>query len=257
MKTIRYSIRSLLLIFSLHWIILCALSTVLFAGDWRVMPIRLDFGGKIRTGIVTVINESSDKLQVQMKASQWTQDAQGKDQYTDTSEIIFFPKILILNGKEERIIRVGTKTPPGPREKAYRLFIEETPSKSGKDKGVALNIAIRFGLPIFLQPRKANAAGRVDGLTISTGTVSIPIANTGNVHFKIRSIELKGSNAQGKEAFSKSLTGWYLMSGSSRTYTLDLPADACRELSRIDAVVNTDKLTLKADLTVTGDKCGP
>jgi len=220
------------------------------------MPIRLDFDGKIKTGIVTVINESPDKLQVQMKASEWTQNSEGKDLYRESSDIIFFPKIIILNGKEERVIRVGTKIPPGAQEKAYRLYIEETPSRSAKESGVALNIAIRFGLPVFLHPREPTAAGVIDGLHVSAGKLFIPLVNTGNVHFRINTTEIRGRDPEGKEIFSQDLSGWYLLSGASRTHIVDIPQGVCRKLAYIDAVMISDKLTVRANTKVTGNKCG-
>src|SRR5512141_2213007 len=97
------------------------------AGEWRVTPIRLDLGREAKTGVLTVANDGDDKLQVQMNAMEWTQDANGKDVYTETKDIIVFPKIMILNGKEEKILRAGIKMPAATKEKTYRLFIQEIP----------------------------------------------------------------------------------------------------------------------------------
>ncbi len=97
------------------------------AGDWRVSPIRLDLGRDAKSGAVTVANDSDDRLQVQMKAYEWTQDAEGKDRYEETGEILFFPRMMILERKEEKILRAGIRVPAVAKEKTYRLFIEEIP----------------------------------------------------------------------------------------------------------------------------------
>ena len=81
------------------------------AGDWRVSPIRLDLGRDAKSGAVTVANDSDDRLQVQMKAYEWTQDAEGKDRYEETGEILFFPRLMILEPKEEKILRAGIRVP--------------------------------------------------------------------------------------------------------------------------------------------------
>ena len=61
-----------------------------FSGEFRVTPIRLDFDRGTKSGVVTIVNEGGDKLNVQMKAFEWTQNADGKDQYTEANDIIFF-----------------------------------------------------------------------------------------------------------------------------------------------------------------------
>ena len=53
------------------------------------------------------VNEGDEKIEVQMGASEWTQDAEGKDRYTETNDLVFFPKIMTIESKEERILRAG------------------------------------------------------------------------------------------------------------------------------------------------------
>ncbi len=234
--------------------VMLASPPLLFASDWRVVPIRLDFTKEVKTGILTVVNESPGTLQVQMKAMQWTQDDDGKDRYAETFDIIFFPKILILKPKEERIIRVGTRIPPGTRERTYRLYIEEIPNKTGNE-GPVLSIAIRFGAPIFVSPVSVKTGGDIEGLKIADGALIIPVTNTGNVHYRIHSLMIRGKNKEGKETFSHGLAGWYLLSGASRTYSCGLPAEACRKTSRIEVEVITDRLVIKDGLDVMREMC--
>ena len=116
-------------------------------------PIRLDLGKDAKSSVITVTNEAEEKLNVQMKAMEWSQDADGKDVYTDTSDIIFFPKIMTIEKKEDRIIRVGIKALAVLREKTYRLFVEEIPEPK-KAQGTSVAIAIRFGVPDLCQTRE-------------------------------------------------------------------------------------------------------
>src|SRR5512141_3469104 len=95
------------------------------AGDWRVTPIRLDLGRDAKSGAVTVFNESEERLQLQMKAFEWTQDGEGKDRNEETGDILFFPRIMIFDKQGEKILRAGIKAPALAREKTYRLFVEE------------------------------------------------------------------------------------------------------------------------------------
>jgi fimbrial chaperone protein len=225
------------------------------AGDWRVSPIRLDLGRDAKSGAVTVANDSDDRLQVQMTAMEWTQDAEGKDRYEETGEILFFPRLMILDKKEERILRAGIRVPATVMEKAYRLFIEEIPGPRIQQEGTAIAIAIRFGVPIFVHPLKEEPRGEVGPVTMSEGTLRVPVKNTGNVHFVIQSVLLKGKNGKGEEILSRELSGWYLLAGASRVYTTDVPPEACGNLASMEIEIKTDKIPLHGQMVADRSMC--
>ena len=227
-----------------------------FSGEFRVTPIRLDFDRGTKSGVVTIVNEGGDKLNVQMKAFEWTQNADGKDQYTETNDIIFFPRIMALEKNEEKILRAGIKIPATTREKTYRLFIEEIPEPK-KGEGVNVSIAIRFGVPIFVKPLKEEVKGEIEKVELSKGVLNVLIKNRGNTHFIIQSIDVKGKNAKGEGIFSKELSGWYLLSGVSRLYTTPIPQEVCKDLSKLDIEVKTDRFNLNGKLDVDQTMCIP
>ncbi|MDO8737509.1 molecular chaperone [Candidatus Deferrimicrobium sp.] len=226
------------------------------AGDWRVSPIRLDLGRDAKSGAVTVANDSDDRLQVQMKAYEWTQDAEGKDRYEETGEILFFPRLMILERKEEKILRAGIRIPAVAKEKTFRLFIEEIPGPR-KAEGVNVAVAIRFGVPIFVKPLKEEARGEVGAMTMSAGALLVPVTNTGNVHFIVQSVLVRGRNGAGEEIFSRELSGWYLLAGVSRGYMTTIPPGTCGNMAVIEAEVKTDKLPLRGRMVVDRSMCGP
>jgi fimbrial chaperone protein len=223
-----------------------------FAGEWRVTPIRIELDKNAKSGVVTILNEGTEKLNVQMKAMEWTQDSEGKDVYTETEDLIFFPKIMTIEPKEDRILRAGIKIPAVAKEKTYRLFVEEIPEPK-KSEGVNVAIAIRFGVPIFVKPLKAEPKGEIQKVELAKGVVSATVKNTGNVHFMINSVNIRGKNDKGEEIFAKDVNGWYLLSDASRIYSVEVPQEICKEISKIDVQVVTDKLNLngKADVDKT------
>ncbi len=243
-------------------VILCSILDLILipclaiSGEFRVTPIRLDFDRGTKSGVITIVNEGSDKLNVQMKAFEWTQNTEGKDQYTETNDLIFFPRIMSLEKGEEKILRAGIRIPATTKEKTYRLFIEEIPEPK-KAEGVNVAIAIRFGVPIFVKPLKEEVRGEIEKLELSKGVLNIVIKNKGNTHFIIQSIGIKGKNAKGEELFSKELSGWYLLSGVSRVYTLSVPQESCNDLTKIDLEVKADRLTLNGKLDVDQAMCLP
>lgn len=238
------------------FLILLLLPVAAGAGDWRVSPIRLDLGRDAKSGAVTVANDSDDRLQVQMKAFEWIQDAEGKDRYDETGEILFFPRLMILERKEERILRAGIRVPATAKEKTYRLFIEEIPGPR-KAEGVNVAVAIRFGVPIFVKPLKEEVRGEVGAMSMSAGALLVPVKNTGNVHFVVQSVLVRGRNGAGDEIFSRELSGWYLLAGVSRGYSTAVPPEACGTMAVIEAEVKTDKLPLRGRMGVDRSMCGP
>jgi fimbrial chaperone protein len=221
-----------------------------------VAPIRVDLGRDARSGAVTVFNESDDRLQLQMKAYEWTQDGEGKDRYEETGDILFFPRIMIFDRKEERILRVGIKAPPGAKEKTYRLFLEEIPEPS-RAQGASVSVAIRFGLPVFVKPGKEDPRGEIGPLSMSAGVVSARVENRGNVHFTIRTVLFSGKNARGEVIFTKEVPGWYLLAGASRTYSADVPPERCGELAGIDVEAKADRLSPRGNLVADPSMCPP
>jgi len=230
--------------------------SIALSGEFKVTPIRLDFDRGTKSGVITVTNEGGEKLNLQMKAFEWTQNADGKDQYTETNDIIFFPRIITLEKSEEKILRAGIKIPATTKEKTYRLFIEEIPEPK-KAEGVNVAIAIRFGVPIFVKPLKEEVKGEIEKVDLSKGVLNALIKNIGNSHFIIHSVEIKGKNVKGEEIFSKELSGWYLLSGVSRLYTITIPQEVCKALSKLNIEAKTDRFKLNGKLDVDQAMCNP
>lgn len=230
------------------------LPVLAWTGEWRVMPIRVELSRQAKSGVITVINDSKERLQLQMKAFEWTQDAEGKDSYAETGDLVFFPKMMIFEKAEEKILRAGIKVPATKTEKTYRIFLEEIPGPR-KAEGANVAIAIRFGVPVFVAPLQGEPRGEIAQVAMAKGTVEAKIRNPGNVHFVIRSVTVKGKNAKGEEIFSRELSGWYLLSGASRTYATEVPADLCPELAAVDVEATTDKFLLAGHLDADKAMC--
>ncbi|AMV72847.1 sigma-fimbrial biogenesis chaperone protein [Desulfuromonas sp. DDH964] len=225
-----------------------------FCGEWRVIPIRLDFDQRTRSGVITVTNDGEQKISFDISALAWTQDAEGKDQYAATDEVIFFPKLLTIGAHEERVIRVGIKAPAILQEKTYRLFIREQAAPQDA-KGSTVAIAIQFAVPIFSAPAKTIAEGKIVDKGIVNGLATILLKNTGNVHFRVTDVALSGKDVSGDELFSKDLPGWYLLPGTSHSYAAPIPKQDCERLRNLDILLTTDKFQLTDRIDVDSAMC--
>ena len=238
------------------WCIFFVCGTVA-AGEFSVNPIRLELGAVAKSGVIGVRNEGKSKLSFQLQAMEWTQDASGKDQYADTSELIFFPKIMSVEPGEDGLIRVGTKIATVQTERTYRLFIEELPGavKAPEGGSAQINVLIRFGAPIFVTPLKPQDNLEIEGFELAKGVLTVSAKNTGNRHQVVEGIQLKGTDARGNEIYALTLADRYLLTGTTKSYTAAIAADQCTKIASLAVEFKTDKRSVSRKLDVTRAMC--
>lgn len=227
------------------------------AGDWRVIPILLQLDQKTRSGVVTLYNEGQNKVSLQVKSYAWSQDSAGKDQYQEDAELIFFPRLLTIEPGKSQVLRVGLQIPATGVEKTYRLFIEEIPEARNADQGATIAIALRFGLPIYAAPLKSESRGEFVEAILAKGKVETVIKNTGNIRFRIQTVQLIGKDASGGEMWRQKLDGWYLLSGVSRPYIFTLPTEECRKTATLELLADTDREDIATVIKVDPQACIP
>lgn len=226
------------------------------AGEFSVNPVRLELGATARSGAITVRNEGKQPLSFQLQAMEWTQDATGKDQYLETADMIFFPKIMTIAPDEEGVVRVGTRTPAVPVEKTYRLFIEELPGSAQNAPGSPqITFLIKFGAPVFVTPLKPQDGLELSELSLARGEVTLAARNTGNRHQIVQGIVLTGADASGQPVYSMTLADRYLLAGAAKPYASTIPADQCARIASLAVEYKTDKLSARRQMTVTRAMC--
>lgn len=225
------------------------------AGEFRVTPIRVDLaGGAAGGGVVNVINEGQEPISFQIKAMAWTQDAAGKDLYSETSDLIFFPQLMTTAGGETKVVRVGTKSPPPAAEKSYRLFIEEIPQRK-ESEGAVVRIAIRFGVPVFHLPAVRRKQGVLEEAKVEKGGFLARIRNTGNVHLQVLELELVGRDEAGAEVFREKPAGWYILAGGAREQSVAIPPEVCGRIRTLGVTARAEEVTLTRELTAAEGWC--
>ena len=233
-------------------LIVALLAAPAAAAEFSVTPIRLYFERGARSAAVTVSNDDTRPLRMQLRLVEWTQDAEGKDVHRDSDDLVYFPRMMTVQPGEKRLVRVGLKTPARAAERTYRLYLDELPGEI-RQAASGLNFTIRFALPVFL-PAAVDAPprGAIEAVSLREGKLRIAVRNTGNRHFRIASI-----TARSPAAFTAEAAGWYLLAGASRVHTIEIPAEACRGLRRLDVTVKAEELSLEGGLDVEPGMCAP
>ena len=234
------------------------------AAAFRVTPIRIDFEKGSQSALLTLINESNDQIRFQISAFAWAQKPDGEMKLEPTSDIVFFPGLLMLKAGEQRKVRVGSVTAQGAMEKTYRVFFEELPSLETKEMpagGSAVRILTKMGIPVFIAPAKPVGGGEITNATVKDGKVRFDLRNTGNISFVTQRVGVVGLDGLGGEVFRKQREGWYVLSGDTRGYDLDLTTDECQKVKKIQIEAHTNlavksgQAVLKGEIPVGSSAC--
>ncbi len=221
--------------------------------EFSVSPIRVEFDRTTRTSSVNVRNDGDRPLRAQVTLSEWTQDGDGRDVYSESKDLVFFPKLLNVDPGKEAVVRIGVRSLPAAVEKAYRLYVEEMPDPS-PEGGARVNVRVRFGVGVFVQPPAKSIRAEIVALDVRDGTVHVPVRNTGSVSFRVDKVVLCGTRASG-EPLSREIGGWYVLAGATRPFQARLAEEECRGLVRIDVEATGTDVKMEAGVDVVDGAC--
>ena len=108
------------------------------AGNFGVSPIRVELDRSTKSALVTVSNDDTKPLAFQVRALEWSQEPNGADRYTETTDLVYFPQQFKVAPNENRVVRVGYKVPATQAEKTYRLLAPRVPPEIRYDLHLAL-----------------------------------------------------------------------------------------------------------------------
>lgn len=190
------------------------------AGSLGVNPIRVGLSATRPTAAITLSNTGNAPMVVQMQVAKWTAAA-GEDVYEPSTDILVAPPIVSIAPGASQIVRVGLGSDPGSdRELAYRLFIEEVPPppKAGYQ---GLQVALRLGLPVFVEPGLAVRPKFEWSATLSAANeITVKMSNVGDAHAQILNVKL--STPGESLPIASNMTSGYLLPGQTRQLSLGL-----------------------------------
>jgi fimbrial chaperone protein len=228
------------------------------AADFIVNPIQVFFTGETRSAILTIQNTSSEPLRFQLNAFGWAQEPNGQMRLTPTSDIIFFPQLLSLVPREQRIVRIGISGPPGPVERTYRIFVEELPPLAGESASPGqVRVLARMGIPIFITPPTAQPNLRILKLTMQPGHVLLELRNEGRKHIVPQRVTVRGLGAGGDRLWERELEGWYILAGDHRVFDVPIGRDECLQTRAVAVEVLVGQPALTERFDVGPQACGP
>lgn len=217
------------------------------AANFEVSPVSLTLSASMSSGIFTLTNRSPETLRFHVSVYSWDQSPTDDMVITPTKDVVFFPAMVMLAPGEERKLRIGLKTKPGPVEKAYRVFVQELPPPATQADPNAVRVLTKMGLPVFVTGEGQAPKPALAGLAVQGDRVSVELTNTGTARYRAERIVVT-AKAGAKVVHKEEHKGWYVLAGKRHTYTTSLPAEACAAVQSVEVEAVTDKGTVKASL---------
>jgi fimbrial chaperone protein len=231
-------------------------SSSVYAGYFNIKPIWVYLNSNKKVESLHLKNRAKEAVTIQIKTFEWTQDDKGTDVYTPTEEIFYMPRVITLNGEEERTIKIGYDKKPSLVEKTFRIFFEELPKAKIKTDETGMQIALKLGVPIFIAPQKKEGPkGEITNASVLKHRLSFQIINNGKEHFYPKSITVSATDAEGKDVFSDKQQTWYILPGKNRTYTVDIPADKCRIIKTLSIEAELEKAKISKTVSIDNKSC--
>ena len=211
------------------------------AGGLNVSPIKIELSPALTKSLLLLRNDGNEPVRYQVSVHAWSQGPRGEMQLSPTKDIIALPALFALKAGEERNVRIGVATPFGNIEKTYRVFIEELPPAEKPSQPVSqVRVLTRVGVPVFLAPARVVDKRTIEGISVAHGRFQFKVVNGGTAHFREETVRVRGLDATGKELFNREQRGWYVLSGGSLAYEMELPKE-CAGLTTLVAQVTTEK----------------
>jgi fimbrial chaperone protein len=184
-----------------------ALPVAALGASLRVAPTTLSFTAPTNAGTLTLRNEGSVPISVQLRPFAWHQLG-GTDQLQTTRDVVVSPPMATLAPGVDyvvRVVRVVKRKVVG--EEAYRILIDELPAP-GQGQG-NVSVLIRYSVPAFFADPWAVRADVIWSLNPDASGVRLSAINQGDRHFRVAN--LKARLAQGTtQSLRDGLVGYVL-----------------------------------------------
>jgi fimbrial chaperone protein len=193
-------------------------SALPFAASFTVVPTRIVLDGDRRSGSLTVRNDGSEPVLVQVETEKWL-EAVPAIRTEPTRELMAVPPVFRLAPGSEQTIRVGLRGQPpatGP-ELTYRLLLSEVPTAESTNRG-GVQFALRLSIPVFLRPPGAEPQ-LIARIQKATQGWALAVYNGGNAHARLSDVRAR---LRGRSVPVGGDPG-YLLPGETRIFPLRAP----------------------------------
>lgn len=164
-----------------------------YTNSIKVSPTRIDLSSKEKIATLTVSSPSQNPILIQTELVRWTQE-NGEDIYTPTERLAVLPSAFSIPPGQKQQLRIALQHPSSDLETAYRLYVREVVSSKESGYQGGLKIALRIGIPIFVEPLTQPIEVLDWEVTQKNNSIGVRLKNNGNVHVLIEELALLHGN---------------------------------------------------------------
>ncbi len=227
------------------------------ASDYAISPIPVAVPLGTKTAAMTVRNRGSAPLHLAVRVFDWKQSADSAMILTPDTTLVVYPRSLTVAPSTQQTVRIGLPATSGNQELAYRVLFEELPNPNALTavKGSGVLVRTNVGVPLFIEPEKTTAAQKIAGAVIKRTSLDLKLENDGDVHIEPTVVSAVGTDSSGKQTFSVTTAGWYILRGATRGFTFTIPPGACASTTTIAATAGTGHNVFKGSTTQITRSC--
>lgn len=217
------------------------------AASLQVSPVSVDLTAPAQASSVNLRNNGDRPVNVQVRVYKWTQSG-GEDQLTPTRDVVASPPAATLQPGTTYTIRVArTAAPVTSGEDTYRLLVDELPDVNVRRPADAINLVLRYSIPVFFADRAAGADLRWE-VRRDGGNLVVEATNSGSRHAKIANLAV--ASPAGQVSFGQGLNG-YVLPGSTRRWTAQ-GGQRIQPGASVNITANGDDYAVNQTATVAG-----
>lgn len=213
-----------------------------------IEPIHVKLTPKQPVSVLKVKNDGDNAVVVRIRVVKWQQQ-RGQDIYEKTAELLIVPPLFTIGPHDSQIIRVALRRPPDPNtELAYRIFLQEVPSKLKNPKdGTALRTVLEIRVPVFVAPAVVRQQlGWAVSKTKNNG-LRLQLINNSNIHVQVSQLSLC-SGGQIKPIVTKQVFN-YLLPTQMQEWILTPSSPLTSNSIKISAVTDWGDIVANTQLS--------
>ena len=219
------------------------------AGTLQVEPVLIDVTAPGAASTVTLRNEGTAPINVQIRLFRWSQ-VDGKENLEPTDDVVASPPAVTMAPKTNyvaRIVRVTKRPISG--EESYRVLIDQLPAPT-QQHGNAVNLLVRYSIPVFFGASERRDPAVAWTVAVSGNKVKVTAHNNGERRIRIAALNIR--DAKGKTvSFGKGLVG-YVLGKSSVDWTVSASGFAAGGSASVSA--QSDGGPVEATASIHGGK---
>lgn len=191
-------------------------SHAVHAGSFSANPVRLTVPAGATSTSLLLENTGDQPVLIQAELMAWSQQ-DGNDVLTPSQDLVVSPPIFRIAAGASQTVRVGLLRPVATdREMTYRVYLQEVPQpRASGEEGVS--VALRLGLPIFVQPRSRAAPQLAWRAKPEREGIMLSLTNSGNAHVQVLTCKL--FREDGSLLGEQQLAG-YVLPGQTRSWLI-------------------------------------